>query len=210
MKQLINLADWNRKEHFDFFSAFDDPFFGVTTSVDFTNIYLQSKKNGSSFFLYSVHFLLKCINDTPAFKLRIEKGQVVEYDKINLSPTIGREDGTFGFGFFEYDACFDLFIENADKEISRVKNSTGLSFSENTGREDVIRYSSLPWFAFSEMKHAGSIKTGDSVPRISTGKLIPEKDNFLLPISISVHHGLMDGRDVAEFIQKLTDYQSIR
>ena len=127
------------------------------------------------FFLYSVHFLLKCINATTAFKLRIENGEVVEYDKINISPTIGREDGTFGFGFFEYDTDLSLFIENAEKEIHRVKNSTGLSFSKDTARADVIRYSALPWFAFSEMKHAGSIQTGDSIPKISTGKLIQEK-----------------------------------
>ena len=76
-----------------------------------------------------MHFLLKCINATTAFKLRIENGEVVEYDKINISPTIGREDGTFGFGFFEYDTDLSLFIENAEKEIHRVKNSTGLSFS---------------------------------------------------------------------------------
>lgn len=208
MKQVINLDNWNRKEHFNFFSAFDDPFFGITTTVDFTKVHQQSKKMGISFFLYSVHFLLKCINESTAFKLRIENGQVVQYDKINVSPTIGREDGTFGFGFFEYEADLGLFVENAEKEILRVKNSAGLSFSENTGREDVIRYSALPWFAFSEMKHAGSIKTGDSVPRISTGKLIQEEGKLLLPISVSVHHGLMDGRNVAEFLQKLKDGQN--
>ena len=150
----------------------------------------------------------KCINATTAFKLRIENGEVVEYDKINISPTIGREDGTFGFGFFEYDTDLSLFIENAEKEIHRVKNSTGLSFSKDTARADVIRYSALPWFAFSEMKHAGSIQTGDSIPKISTGKLIQEKKKLLLPISISVHHGLVDGRNVAEFIQNVKDGQN--
>ena len=138
----------------------------------------------------------------------IENGEVVEYDKINISPTIGREDGTFGFGFFEYDTDLSLFIENAEKEIHRVKNSTGLSFSKDTARADVIRYSALPWFAFSEMKHAGSIQTGDSIPKISTGKLIQEKKKLLLPISISVHHGLVDGRNVAEFIQNVKDGQN--
>lgn len=132
MKRVINLDNWNRKEHFKFFSALDDPFWGITTTVDFTSIYQQSKNMEVSFFLYSVHFLLKCINATTAFKLRIENGEVVEYDKINISPTIGREDGTFGFGFFEYDTDLSLFIENAEKEIHRVKNSTGLSFSKDT------------------------------------------------------------------------------
>jgi chloramphenicol O-acetyltransferase type A len=142
------------------------------------------------------------------FRIRIENGEVVEYDKINISPTIGREDGTFGFGFFEYDTDLSLFIENAEKEIHRVKNSTGLSFSKDTARADVIRYSALPWFAFSEMKHAGSIQTGDSIPKISIGKLIQEKKKLLLPISISVHHGLVDGRNVAEFIQNVKDGQN--
>ena len=59
------------------------------------------------------------------------------------------------------------------------------------------------WFAFSEMKHAVSFGRGDSVPRISTGKLIKENGAYLLPISISGHHALMDGRNVAELIEKL-------
>lgn len=203
MKQFIDLEHWNRKEHFKFFSAFDDPFFGITTLVDFTGIYKQSKEEKKPFFLYSVHYLLKCVNDTEAFRLRIEDEQVVKYDLIHLSPTIGREDGTFGFGFFEYNADFSVFAQNAEKEIARVKNSDGLSFSENTGRSDLIRYSALPWFAFSEMKHAVSFGKGDSVPRISTGKLIQQDEKYLLPISISAHHALMDGRNVAELIGKI-------
>ena len=58
MKRVINLDNWNRKEHFKFFSALDDPFWGITTTVDFTSIYQQSKNMEVSFFLYSVHFLL--------------------------------------------------------------------------------------------------------------------------------------------------------
>jgi chloramphenicol O-acetyltransferase type A len=43
MKRVINLDNWNRKEHFKFFSALDDPFWGITMTVDFTSIYQQSK-----------------------------------------------------------------------------------------------------------------------------------------------------------------------
>ena len=99
--------------------------------------------------------------------------------------------------------CGRIRPKQIEKEIERVKNSTGLSFSENIGRLDLIRYSALPWFAFSEMKHAVSFGRGDSVPRISTGKLIKENGAYLLPISISGHHALMDGRNVAELIEKL-------
>lgn len=203
MKHIIDLEHWNRKEHFAFFSGFDDPFFGVTTSVDFTEVYRKSRELGASFFLSSVHYLLRCVNETEAFRLRIENGQAVSYDTVHLSPTIGRDDGTFGFGFFAYDADFAVFVRNAEEEIERVRTGSGLSLSENTQRIDVVRYSSLPWFAFSEMKHAVSFGRGDSVPRISTGKLTKEGGKLMLPISITVHHALADGRDVAMLIEKL-------
>ena len=209
MKQTIDITHWNRREHFEFFSQFDDPFFGITTLVNFTKAYEHIKAHRRPFFLSSVHFLLKCVNEKEAFRLRTEDGKLVQYDTIHVSPTIGREDGTFGFGFFEYHTDIDIFIRNAEKEIKRVKKGCGLSVTENTWRPDVIRYSALPWFAFSEMKHAGSIRTGDSVPRISTGKLALENGRYNLPLSITVHHGLMDGRDVAEFLQKIEYHQNL-
>ena len=121
MKQTIDIAHWNRREHFEFFSRFDDPFFGITTLVDFTKAYEHIKAHRRPFFLSSVHFLLKCVNETEAFRLRTEDGKPVRYDTIHVSPTIGREDGTFGFGFFEYHTDIDIFIRNAEKEIKRVK-----------------------------------------------------------------------------------------
>lgn len=210
MKTLIELEKWNRKEHFLFFSAFDDPFFGVTVSVDFTRVYEEAKADKASFFLYSLHHILRQVNDMEAFKLRVEEGKVVRFDTIHVSPTIGREDGTFGFAFFEYLPDRELFIAEANREIERVKAGSGLSLSLQANREDVLYFSSIPWFAFSEMKHATSSHQCHGVPRISTGKLTSENGRYLLPVSICVHHGLMDGRHVAELIEKLEDRSKIK
>ena len=203
MKHPINLEGWKRKEHYKFFSSLDDPFFGITTQVDFTDTYLRCKEAGGSFFLHSLHFLLRCANETEAFKLRVEGDEVVSFNRIHTSPTIGREDGTFGFGFFQFDPDIRIFVQNAEKEIQRVRNCDGLAFSDDTERIDLIRYSALPWFTFSEMKHAVSFGGKDSVPRISTGRLTRAGNNYLLPLSICVHHGLADGRDIADFIERL-------
>ena len=37
MKHLIDLETWPRREHFVFFSAFEEPFFGLTANVDCTS-----------------------------------------------------------------------------------------------------------------------------------------------------------------------------
>ena len=206
-KTKLNIESWNRKEHFRFFSAFDDPFFGITTNVDFTTIYLEAKHDSQSFFLYSLHHILTKANETDEFKLRIEGGNsVVKYDTIHVSPTIGREDGTFGFAFFEYIPDRNDFIQQAIQEITRVKNSTGLSFSKKYRKRR--RYQILFYSVVLLLRNETRCffqERENSVPRISTGKLIDTNGKMLLPISICAHHGLMDGKHVAQFLNKLSE-----
>ena len=55
IEKIIDIATWNRKEHFEHFSAFDDPFFGVTVNVDCTRAYQEAKDKGVSFSLLVLH-----------------------------------------------------------------------------------------------------------------------------------------------------------
>ena len=50
MKQKLNLDTWNRKEHFLFFKQMQEPFFGVTITIDCTKAYTKSKELGISFY----------------------------------------------------------------------------------------------------------------------------------------------------------------
>ncbi|MEM7187664.1 MAG: CatA-like O-acetyltransferase [Bacteroidota bacterium] len=50
MKKRIDLDQWHRKEHFNFFSKFDEPFFGVTVNVDCTQTYDACEGTDDSFF----------------------------------------------------------------------------------------------------------------------------------------------------------------
>ncbi len=42
---------------------------------------------------------------------------------------------------------------------------------------------------------------GQSIPRISTGKLVPDGDRMLMSVSVEVNHGLADGYHVAQFFK---------
>ena len=48
--EIIDINHWNRKQHYEHFSAMKDPFFGVTVSFDVTKAYQFSKENKISFF----------------------------------------------------------------------------------------------------------------------------------------------------------------
>ncbi len=202
MRTLIDLTNWNRKEHFEFFGGFDEPFFGITTTVDFTIGYQKIKDLGYPYFLYYLHKSLLAANAIDAFRYRIDDKEVFLYDKIHASPTIGREDHTFGFSFMEFNADFEAFQAEAKKEIMEVKNTSGLRHTDNAKRIDTIHYSSIPWYNFTGLTHARHFQFKDSVPKISFGKYSKENGKLNLPIAINVHHGLVDGYHVGLYLEE--------
>ncbi len=196
MKQKLDLENWPRRDHFDFFSQFEEPFFGVCVEVDCSKAYENAKKNEQSFFLKYLHSSLIATNQVQPFKYRISEDEVWIFDQVNASPTINRPDGTFGFAYMDYFENFAEFSSAAQAEIQRVQNSTGL-VPAGSG-QNVIHYSSLPWLNFTAISHARSFSFKDSCPKISFGKLSETKK---MPMSVHVHHALMDGFHVGQFVE---------
>ena len=58
----LDLENWNRREHFNFFSQFEDPYFAVTIDFDVTKTLNYSIKNNVSFFVLYLHACMKAIN----------------------------------------------------------------------------------------------------------------------------------------------------
>ena len=69
--KTIDIENWNRKEHYHFFSNLDFPYFGLTTEVDCTLAYLQAKEKGISFFASYFHKSMLAVNSVPELKYRI-------------------------------------------------------------------------------------------------------------------------------------------
>ncbi len=200
MKHLIDQASWNRREHFAFFSAFEEPFFGLVATVDCTRALAEARRLGVPFFLYYLNAALRAANEVEAFRYRIEDGQVYCYDRIHASATIGRPDHTFAFSFIEHQAGLAEFLLMAQAEIAAVQASQGLRLNETTGRPDVIHFSALPWVRFTGLSHARSFTHPDSCPKISVGQTYVEGAATLMPVSVNIHHGLADGYHVGLFL----------
>jgi chloramphenicol O-acetyltransferase type A len=198
MKQKLDLENWNRKEHFLFFSQMEEPYFGVTTTIDCTKAYQKAKDLGVSFFIYYLHKTLQAVNKVENFKYRIINNEIFIFDTISASATVMREDKTFGFSYMKFDDLLSNFNQMAKKEIERIQNTTGLFTTEYP--ENLIHFSALPWVNFTSLSHARSFTWPDSCPKISFGKMIEENDKKTMAISVHVHHGLMDGYHVGLFI----------
>lgn len=200
MKTLLDLENWNRKEHFAHFKQMDEPFFGATVEIDCTNAYVNAKNANVSFFIYYLHKTLTAVNSIENFKYRIAEDKIYINDRIDASATIGREDGTFGFSLIEYNSDFKIFEQNALTEIKRVQNTTGL-FTRSFDDDNVIHFSAIPWLNFTSLSHARSYSFPDSCPKISFGKMMTsETGKRTISMSVHVHHGLIDGLQMGQFV----------
>ncbi|MBZ4190324.1 chloramphenicol acetyltransferase [Niabella beijingensis] len=200
MRTRINLDNWNRKDHFLFFKQFEEPFFGVTLEADCTRAYARAKQQGGSFFLFYLYAALKAANETEPFRYRIHGEDVYSYDVVHASPTINRPDGTFGFAYLDYNPDEMLFYRQAQPVLETVRQSKGLVPA--VSGENVIHFSALPWLNFTALSHARCFHFPDSCPKISFGKLAGPQGEKRMPVSVHVHHGLMDGYHVGQFADR--------
>jgi chloramphenicol O-acetyltransferase type A len=197
MKIKIDLDTWYRTHHFKFFNSFEEPFFGATVNVDVTIAYQKAKEQGVSFFLYYLHCILKAANAIEGFRYRVENDEVFLYDEVHASTTISRPDTTFGFSYIDYKPDFAEFVTDAQQEIKRVQSTVGLELRPIF---NVLHVSAIPWVNFTGLTHARSFTFKDSMPKISLGKVTEHDGKKSMPVSVTVHHGLMDGRQIGEFI----------
>ena len=128
---------------------------------------------------------------------------MVEHDIVSPSYTILTEDETFAFCLTGYVEEYSVFKENALRDIERIKNNP--SIEDEPGRDDVLYISSLPWVSFTGVTHPINLDPTESIPRISWGNTSEENGKIQLPVSVQVHHALMDGFHVGQFFIAIQD-----
>lgn len=202
--QPVDIDQWNRKDLYAFFKGFDEPFFGVTFNVRVSGGYDFCKENERSFFVYYLYATLRAVNAVEQMRIRILKDKPVIFDRVSISPTIKREDGSFGFSYMMYKDSFEDFYASTMKEIERVAQNRDLVPSgDHIG---TVHFSALPWLKFTSLSHARNYKDNDSVPKISVGKLFKEDQHLMMPVSVHVNHALADGVHVGQFAEALEEF----
>lgn len=204
MKYEIDIENWERRDHFNLFSKFSEPCWGICTNVDCTKAYLKAKQNEVSFYLYYLYLSLKAANEIKEFKYRIENGKVFCYDFVNAAPTVERSDDTFGFSYIRYSEDIIEFVNFAKIENDRVRSERGLNLMAIG--ENVIHYSTVPWIQFTSLSHARHFGVNDSIPKITFGKYFEENGKKKLPVSIHVNHALVDGLHVGKYLELFQKY----
>ncbi|KPH63225.1 MULTISPECIES: CatA-like O-acetyltransferase [Pseudoalteromonas] len=199
----IDLTTWPRQQHFSLFKDFTQPYFNVCVQLDMQPLYNYCKAQQISFFQSYIYLTLQAchryqpmlqrvINDAP-WQLNTARASVVEL----------AQDDTFRFSYFTQQDSFFAFQTHATHVSTAAKLQPLFShaFSQTEGQADLIHISVLPWLDFMSFSHAFTQGTNLGIPKLVFGKL--NKLTGKMPLSIDVHHALMDGLHVAKFINEL-------
>jgi len=198
-RRKIDLETWERRAAFQFFKDFTEPYHGVCIRVDCTATFRYAKQHHLSVFLSLLHRSLVAAHQVENFRTRIVDGDVWLYEQINGGSAVGRANGTIGLGHYQFYARLHDFVREAAIELNRVRQRDDI---ERYPDSNLIRYSVLPWFDFTSISHARDLSHADSAPRITFGKITEADSRRTMPVSIHVHHALVDGLHVAQFVEK--------
>jgi len=196
----IDLANWSRREHFEFFSSFEDPCFSVDCQLDIQATLAYAKQQHYSIFLCYLYLSLRAANSTPELRLRLQEKQVVEVPEVHGSTTFLNLENNFGFCHLNLQQSFAEFYVQADKALAAKKQQTQDLLKEDP-RLDVIYYSTLPWINFTSFNHPRHGGDNNSIPKIMFGQFVHQQNKCLLPVSVQVNHALVDGYHVGQFMQ---------
>ena len=191
MFKELDVENRPRRNAYEYFKGFEDPFFSITGNVDVSHLYNFANKTAShspwrAFFT--------------RFRLRLNDGKVFEYERVEATQTILNDDETFSFCYFESKPTVHEFDEAG--KLAREKYKRLKTFDVESDRLDLIYYSVIPWVSFTSFKHAGRFDNRQTVPRIVFGKIFDYGGGKKMPVSVEVNHAMMDGLHVGKFFNQ--------
>jgi len=207
MIKYIDLENWKRKEHFNFFYRMDHPQVNICMNLDITKFLKFVKEKKLSFYCSMIYAVTGIVNTMDDFKYRIRDGKVVLHDIIHPSFTYldkGSEDDLYKLITVDFKDNLFEFERTAKKSAQNQKDFIRLD--KLTGRDDLIYITCNPWISFTSLSHTISINKNDSVPRISWGKYYNDGNKTLMPFSVQFHHSLMDGIHIGRYVEQLQRY----
>ena len=198
--RTIHFENPHRQKHFEFFNSMNHPHFCITTNVEITQLLPFFKENQIPITPGIVYLIAHVANQIQEFRWRIREDQVVEHESVHPSFAVLTEaSDVFSFCMVEYKRDANDFVVRAQAQMEKMK--TDPSFEDEPGRDDYLFLSTIPWVSYTSIQHAMHYHPSDSIPRITWGKFIRENNKILMPLSVQVHHAIVDGRHAGQYFQ---------
>lgn len=212
MKHIVDFEKWERKDNFNYFKDFLNPFTAVTSEVECGECKAKSNKEGRSFFICYLYAILRAVNEVKELRYRLEPtGRIVLYDKVDvISPIKMKENGKFFTVRISYNENFEDFYKDAQLTIQSIPEDGDPYATEHEEAEknnvDVVLVSAVPDLYFTSIVPTQKHRSGSDYPLITVGKATHQNGKTIMPIALAVHHSFVDGFHIASFFHKIETY----
>lgn len=200
MPTFINMEEYPRRDHFRYFCTLSNPFVSLTVPVDVTALATACKAKGISFYLAVIHAVANAANAVPQFRQRVRGDGIVQYEDCITSHIELLEDDTYCYCNLQHNEPLADYFTAAETARTAARNHATIE-EDAADAESMFFVSSLPWLHYTCL----SEPTGsDSNPRFSWGRYEADpQGRLMMPLSVTAHHGLVDGIHIARFYQQL-------
>lgn len=204
----IDLKNWDRAQHFEFFNKLRQPNYAVCANVNVNGLYkLRQEMKSKNINLKISELIYYCAarsaNSIAEMRMRIVDNAPVIYDRIDIGFTYipkGRE--LHANCVAEYHPQFtrtQQSIEAARKESDLNPTLT----PKGAEGQNLFYFSILPDIELTCATNPWGNPKEDSVPRMLFGK-IHEIDNVkMIPVSVEALHSFIDGKHLAIFFNEM-------
>ncbi len=207
MKHRVDTATWSRRENWAFMKTLADSWYSVTSEVDCTKAFLQSKETHTSFFIKYLYAMLRACNEIEEFGYRSNKdGGVDWFDRIDATVPVAVPGGTFYTVLVEYQEDYEAFYHAAKACLTSIP-ADGDPYGVNkslldSGEIGVVNISAIPRLYFTSMTYT----SGNDWPLMNVGKAVMRNDRWVMPVAVCVDHAFVDGNNLADFMAKMQCY----
>lgn len=208
MRQIININNWSRKQAYNTFLNYDDPYTGIVTPLNVTNIVNFSSNLNYSFYGTMVYMIMRSMNNIDAYKYGFANIDdaicVCKYNNLAATMTVIDRNNELRFTrYVKYNRDFNEFITEFKNATDDAINGVKYYKISDLDECNKIHITCMPWIKFTNFKDAINLKEKSSKPKISWDKFEKVGDEYYINFSILVNHAFQDGYHIGLFVNCL-------
>lgn len=199
----INMDEYPRKEHFQYFSELPDPTLGITVKVDVSRLVKFCKVRDCSFYLAMTHVACLAANRIPQLRQRTRGKDIIEYSECGTSHIELLDNETYCYCTLWHGMEWEQFITYSEARREEAKGSPSLDEDDNV---DALYFiTCLPWLSYDQLSMPSTGEASDN-PHFCWGRFEEDfKGRLMMPFTLTVNHALMDGIHISRFFSVLQD-----
>ncbi len=198
----IDFENWERKDHFLYYTEKLKVGYSMTVSLDVTNIVNKCKENNIKFYPAFIYCVSSVINETYYMRLfKNSENELCYWDYVVPNYTIFHDDDkTFSDMWTDYSPDFKKFYSDITGDIEKYGAKKGVKIKDNQP-PNFYCISCVPWISFTGYCPYTAGGTPSLFPIITFGKYTNENNRISMPFNITISHAACDGYHTGKFFE---------